>query len=309
MIVVVVFAVLQCLVSVDGFPSFWERGRRWNHYEERQDLEDDSDGQKDALLGQRHPLHRTALTLMRYVRRPSLSLENYLFPWLRSPTNVRSLVHGWGEERAIAISTGDHYFAHTVHLIRSIREIWNCDILIEVFYIGPQDLHPDHIRYLNGMPNVRCRDLYFVFREEHLHLRGWQGKPFAALACNARQVLLLDADAVLFKSPESFFKHAGFIRTGALFFYDRFILTTSRDWLNWFRQIIPVIRPHVLRNHMATQYSSHMMESGALVIDKGRNLHGLLMACILNSPPHVEELYHMTWGDKESYWIAFEMMA
>jgi len=59
---------------------------------------------------------------------------------------------------------------------------------------------------------------------------------------------------------------------------------------------------------MGTGQSGHLMEAGALAIDKGRNLHGLLMACVLNSRPFVYELYERTHGEKESYWIGFEMV-
>lgn len=255
-----------------------------------------------------HPLKKTAFIFHRYIKRPSLKLENYLFPWLKSPANVIDLVNESKYDRGIVVTTGNKYFEHVVHLIRTIRIIWNSKIPIEVFYYGSNDLARRSIDYLNRQPDVDCRDLYDIFKEEHLHLKGWQAKPFAMLASRAKNVLLLDADAVLFKHPNSFFDHQGYVKKGALFFYDRFVIHFDRDWRGWFEAAIPFVRRKVLENHLSTKYSTHLMEAGAVVIDKTRNLHGLLMTCILNSQPHVHELYYMFHGEKETYWIGFEMV-
>jgi hypothetical protein len=304
-----VFLVSTCvLINTCRTAIDWDDEEKWMFYDEKMDYMDHAMKTGLKTGEESHPLYQAALMMLRYIQRPTLTLESYLFPWLRDPQNVMTMVGQWRYQRGIAITTGDKYFAHTAHLIRTIREIWNSNIFIEIFYIGDNDLHPDHINYFNRQPNVECRDLYKIYKEHHLNLKGWQAKPFAMLASRAREVLLLDADAVLFMSPDSFFEHHQYIKTGGLFFYDRFIRSFIHDWKSWFKKIIPSVRRSVLSNKMSTQYTSYLMEAGALAVDKKRNLHGVLMTCILNSPPHVSEIYAMTHGEKESYWIAFEMV-
>lgn len=48
-----------------------------------------------------------------------------------------------------------------------------------------------------------------------------------------------------------------------------------------------------------------LTESGAVVVDKVRNLPGALMTCHMNTQNFRDEItYRKTYGDKESYWLS-----
>jgi hypothetical protein len=58
---------------------------------------------------------------------------------------------------------------------------------------------------------------------------------------------------------------------------------------------------------MYNDVSDHWQESGVVVIDKRRRLLGLLAACRLNDGPERKEIHAWTHGDKETFWLGFEI--
>jgi alpha 1,3-mannosyltransferase len=63
-------------------------------------------------------------------------------------------------------------------------------------------------------------DVIATLSDEFMDLRhgSWAVKPFAILASQFEQVMLIDADVVFVQPPEVLFDHAGYRETGALFF-------------------------------------------------------------------------------------------
>lgn len=64
--------------------------------------------------------------------------------------------------------------------------------------------------------------------------------------------------------------------------------------------------PDILRDGEVTRSARKILtDSGAVVVDKVRNLPGALMTCYMNSQKFRDEItYRKTYGDKESYWLA-----
>ena len=234
-------------------------------------------------------------------------LERMLFPWLKSHAIVEELLNKTTRPRGIVIATGQKDYKMAVHAIRVIR-LLNCSLPVEVFYLGKDDLNPNSIAFLNSMPDVTAINIENVFDNTLLKLHGWDIKPFAILGSSFQEVVLMDADVVMVQSPEVMFNFTEYIEHGALFFADRLLRVTKRDYKSWFDKIIP--RPHseTLRN--STLYNStsdHEQESGVVVIDKRRRLLGLLATCLLNNGPERKEIHAWTYGDKETFWLGFEI--
>jgi hypothetical protein len=194
-----------------------------------------------------------------------------------------------------------------VHTIRVMR-LLNCSLPVEVFYLGDGDLDSNSITFLNSMPNVTAINIEDIFDNTLLKLRGWDIKPFAILGSSFQEAILMDADVVMMQSPEIMFDFTEYIECGALFFADRLLRVTKRNYKPWFDEIVPHPHSEALRNStMYNDVSDHWQESGVVVIDKRRRLLGLLAACRLNDGPERKEIHAWTHGDKETFWLGFEI--
>lgn len=252
-------------------------------------------------------LHKKGKDTLNEFRRELLrALHNSLFSWLgRREIEGLSGVRG---SRGLVITTGSKMLPLTLHVIGSVRSIWNCQLPIEVFYNGEKDLPADSRRRLESLPGVRIIDLNSIFDISGLELKGWDVKPFAMLASSFESVLLLDADVVFAKSPEIYFKFKEFEQSGTLFFYDRILGPVNVDYKAWFRTILPEPFSEKLTKSLLYQAkTSYQQESGIVLIDKGKRLWGLLAACLLNRPREKQKMAQATWGEKETFWIGFEM--
>lgn len=212
------------------------------------------------------------------------------------------------DRKGIVITTGMKTFAMTVHLIQSIRKVYKSDLPIEIFYNGAKDLTSSAIKLLDRLPKVKALDLNTIFSLSGQQLNGWDLKPFAMLASSFQQVMLLDADVVLMQSPDIFFTLPQFEQNGALFFRDRIMALRAFDYPKWFNGIIPPPHRETLRaTEMYQGKTTYQQESGSVIIDKSRGLFGLLAACLLNLPGPKQILHQGTHGEKEAYWIGFEI--
>ena len=226
-----------------------------------------------------------------------------LFPWL---TNS-SLTNNMSQQRGAVIATGAHYFPMCVHAIRTLR-LLNFTLPIEVFYLNADDLPAESVAFLNGMPGVRAIDISSRFNMTILELRSWDIKPFAILGSSFKEVLLLDADVVLVKHPDCLFESEEYARTGAVFFTDRFLLNRRRHYRAWFEEIMPEPHsPKLVNSEMYRDLSSYQQESGVVLIDKTRRLTGLLATCLLNCKEERKQIHRKTYGEKETFWLGFEI--
>lgn len=236
------------------------------------------------------------------------ALTKKLFSWYQSvDLMTEEPVDKAKEQRGIVICTGQKHFAFAVHAIKSIR-LWNCTLPIEVFYTGEIDLKPEARALLDAMEGVRTVNIESVIHNHLLYLEGWDAKPFALLGSSFKEVILMDADVIYMQNPETLFDREEYERDGALFFIDRIFKTCNINYVEWFQRIIP--GPHSSRlqqSHMYRGETNYEQESGVVVIDKGRRLYGLLAACLLNAPKERSEIHSRTHGEKETFWLGFEI--
>jgi hypothetical protein len=235
-------------------------------------------------------------------------LRNRLFPWIPLPTPIVRFRGHTGQ--GIVLTTGDAYFRFAVHLVRTIRFVYNATLPIEIFYIGPRDLNRQNRKFLDQMSGVRTRDLSKIFDTRLLDLHGWDAKPFAMLACSFSHALLVDADTVLMQDPGTFFGDADYNATGALFFHDRTLFPTDRGKQQWLENMLPKPLSQKLTSRRFFQMkTSYEQEAGVVVIDKSRHLPGLMAACALNMKAEREGVIHReTHGEKETFWLGFELV-
>ncbi|KAM7193314.1 mannosyltransferase putative domain containing protein [Rhypophila sp. PSN 637] len=219
----------------------------------------------------------------------------------------------------IVITAGDPIVRFAAHLIVSIRSVLRSNLLIQVFYGGDSDLSPAKRKWLSSLiefgPPLEFVDITTQFDQSTLQFDkahgGWAMKPFAMLASRFENVILLDADAVLLQTPEAFFSHPAFLRSGALLFHDRLLWKGGfKGRHDWWKENIKSPGPQLAKSLVWTEEYAEEGDSGVIVLDKGRVdvLMGLLHICWQNSFPVRESItYKITYGDKESYWFGLEL--
>ncbi|GFF90975.1 hypothetical protein IFM53868_06348 [Aspergillus udagawae] len=240
-------------------------------------------------------------------------MSTLLFPWSMPLVGDHMDLHvrAYSGRRGIVITAGNNQAPYLLTSIPSIRWL-GCDLPIEIMYLGDADLSPSFQADLESLPGVTIRDLSLMVNDDGWKLAGWAAKPFSILFSSFREVMLVDADALFFVDPEVLFDDASYQDTGTLFFRDRLFMPESKkEWLN-------KILPHppsskVKESRFWTGESGHMQESGVVLVDKWRHFVALLMVAKLNGPDRdtrdgKQGVYEMVYGDKETYWLGWEMV-
>lgn len=249
-----------------------------------------------------------------------------LFPFLSGPPTIPPSAGGLLHLRSsivpgsvgIVIPAGNNNVRFAAHLIASLRNVLNSKIPIQIVYAGDGDLSASNRHFLSELVASSGQDLHFldiltVFDDSTLKLRegGWAIKPFAVLGSSFEKVILLDADSVFLQKPEVLLDHAGFQHTGALLFRDRLLWQHAfSDRHQWWHGQIKRPSGELNTSLVWTQEFAEEGDSGVVVVDKGRTdvFMGLLHICWQNSYEVREEItYQITYGDKETWWMGFEL--
>jgi hypothetical protein len=241
------------------------------------------------------------------------NLENKLFPWMKIANKIDALEASFVHHRGIVIPTGNQLFSVAVTLIKILRHL-GCHLPIEIFYLGSRDLSEDRRNYLETFKDISCIDITMSIDIAHpdLVLKGWFIKPFAMLFSSFQEIILIDADVVFLQNPEIFFQTIQYRNTGALFFYDRQLINDHnkpKEYATILKQIVPKPYPASFTSRRIIQeLTEYEMDSGVVIIDKRRHFYGLLMICLLNTLPIRSSIQSISYGDKESFWIGFDML-
>lgn len=229
----------------------------------------------------------------------------------RGPTTKRG-------SRGIVMSLGYKGSVFASQFISIIREKHNNDIPIELYYYGDSDLPAKYRDYLTKTyRNVRCVDLELLglFDPDLVQLerQGFAIKPFALLATNFTEVMLADADAILLENPDKFFEEPGYLDTGTLFFHDRDHQRAGADYVvQEFMTNQLSLRgpsPRLAQTEFWTKKGIFEQESGIVVVDKRKT--DVFAALLFTAWQNMGEIrkkttYRIWWGDKETFWLAFE---
>lgn len=248
-------------------------------------------------------VRRLAESLQRHRSGDAFSTARALeIPWMTRELLAPSSKAGKG----IVIPVGEKYTALALHAVKVLL-LLDCQLPIEIAFFGDADLSAGSQARFTEYPNVRLLDLASRL-QGHLALTGWDIKPFAILFSSFERVLLMDADVVWLQNPALILDSAAFARTGALFFIDRVLRKSRFDYATWLATLLPSPPSATVRaGQLFRGASDHQQESGVVLIDTSRRLYGLLATCLLNTPPYRQEIRGKTYGEKESYWLGFEI--
>ncbi|KAJ3297756.1 hypothetical protein HDU79_002230 [Rhizoclosmatium sp. JEL0117] len=234
-------------------------------------------------------------------------LTAVLYDWI-DPRTIRSMHLDFlqAPEMGIVISCGVWHFEMATVGILALREILGSTLPIEVHYLGDEDLTPNMVAVFKAMPGVTLVDLYEKF--PLVDLEGWAIKPYSMLAANFRNVIFVDADALFFQDPERIVRQSLIYKQfGQLFYHDRTVF--KDDHVDWFFGINPEMTKYASGLRYTNGLSTHEMESGVVVVDKGRTgvLHALLATCQMNGKEEREVAYRNMHGDKETFWMSWDL--
>jgi hypothetical protein len=137
-------------------------------------------------------------------------------------------------------------------------------------------------------------------------------KPFSALASSFQHVLLMDADVYFLKNPSNLFNFNDYLNKNILLFGDRTIWPNEKRHI-YYKSIMPEPYSDKFRkSRLIRGISGHETESGVVLINKGdqRSYIALLTICMLNTRCYRRHIVRNgdEDGDKETFWIAVEML-
>ena len=236
-------------------------------------------------------------------------LEKQLFPFINKQSHgtVREMaMRMFGAQRpGIVMTTGNHYFPFAVHTIRALRFL-NCTLPVEIWHYGKKDLNATNGNFLGSFHGVKVKNLNDYF---DLPMETWDSKPFAVLASDFTDVILMDADTVFLQNPSTLFTDPEYWRDGALFFKDRSLFPGQYEKSKWILDLFPEPHSERVRNlRMLQAKTMYELEAGVVVIDKRRHLIGMLAVCMLNVPGPLKNIIRdETHGEKETFWIGLEL--
>jgi hypothetical protein len=236
-------------------------------------------------------------------------LDSKIFPWLKplatSTIQLRKSFKGSG----IVICVGNHHTKMAVATIKMIRQVYNSLLPVEVFYTGENDLSPSNRAKFEAIPFTKTIDIVKLLDNSILNLKGWAIKPFAILASSFEKTMLIDADVVFLQSPQTLFDSQLFMDKGALFYHDRSLYKSSEETRKWFYELMP--KPPSAYSQTLRIFqgkTGHEQESGVVLINKRETLVGLLATCTLNVGPIRDQSYKKVFGDKETFWLGYEIV-
>jgi len=175
-------------------------------------------------------------------------------------------------------------------------------------YVGLSDLSEEHRKELESYENVFCTDVTEFFDNDIIFLSGFAVKPFAALASRFEEIILMDADATYIHDPAEWFEDIEYKRTGTLFFKDRTLYPGPHRGSEWIHEWMVEPSDYAKNTRFYKELSAHEMESSTVVINKSKRFLGMLLTCKFNEQKIRDRVvYQNVFGDKETYWMAFDM--
>ncbi|KAF8985039.1 hypothetical protein BGZ46_006171 [Entomortierella lignicola] len=239
-------------------------------------------------------------------------MEHATFPWIRKHYGTSYDLHHRIKTggKGIVMCVGNYHIRFARTAIKNLRQVLGSTLPVEIYYTGGGDLTPENRAWFEAFDNVRTIDITTLIDNNLVILEGWAIKPFALLISSFSEAILMDSDAYFLSPPEVLFDDDGYKETGTVFFYDRSLFPgAGGDKKIWMESFLPTMSNHPSKTQWFNSKGDHEMESGVVVLDKRRHFLGLLAICKLNDYYERKQVtYVKTWGDKESFWIAMEMI-
>ncbi|RHX96598.1 hypothetical protein DYB25_003088 [Aphanomyces astaci] len=223
-----------------------------------------------------------------------------------------------------------------VSLIQELRALGNIDP-VQVFYCLPNELSSTDVTLLTGLGNVEVVDLCSVLVTSRVfadhgvasRFQNFWLKPLALVFSPFPNVLLVDVDTIFLHDPALLWTSSPVVDTGTLFFHDRvldFSQFLNQDvgpddgqtFIQVFFDTFPyaavnLTRPAAISDTMRrsmvwNKHTAHEQDSSVVLIDKTRaGPHVLETLWYLVTVKRFQDQITFSWGDKEAFWLAFEL--
>ena len=237
-------------------------------------------------------------------RRPFHQLRELYFAWFR-PSNTTHLP--WlaqNHTTGIVMTAGQGNMVFAMHAIRTLRNVINTTLPIQVAYAGDDDLPAETRQEMRALdPSFELINVreYYDEAVAGLGSGGWAMKPFAALASSFEKVILIDTDTIFMQRPDDLFEvNAGLKQTGTLFFHDRaFPKVRTTDWVKELLDEGGRTPSTTLNSSLFWQEElEHQQESGVVFYNKAvpAAFMSLLFTTYMNLESVRAVLYNHIWG-------------
>ena len=237
------------------------------------------------------------------------------FPWWTA-LNLETAFAQSTRDIGMVVCVGSKNMLTAGHLILSLRNVLGYMLPIQIAYAGDDDLTKEDQAALQNLSyGIELLNLLDHFNDSAVGFRDgdYAIKPFAAIASRFRMTILVDADVVFLKNPDTIFQeHDMVLTSGTLFYHDRAYKMEGKSRKAWIQSLLGKIPPSsALQNSLFWKEDLWQeMESGVVAFDKGhpRIIPSLLFSAWMNTKYVREhETYVHILGDKETYWLAMEL--
>lgn len=241
-------------------------------------------------------------------------------------------------KRGMVMACNDYYLKEAVVNLTILRDYFQTQMPVEIWYSG--DELCDYAKLvLRRFAPIEFKDVVEIEGGNASEYQGYQIKGYAVAHTLFDEVLLIDADLCFFQNPEVLFEEASYKETGTYLFRDqewgtqggvytgrkaRYKAAPKRSYKNpyyfsrkkflsrvidspssycpleWRHYWDPSVNPT-----QSVMISIEHGESGCLLIDKRRHKKGVSNILALNRDH--KNMYKIFHGDKETFWVSFEM--
>ncbi len=214
--------------------------------------------------------------------------------------------------------------------IKKLRE-QGCDLPIEIWEIG-EEISSSQRALFEKVENVVFKNVENYIDNPN-HWKGFQVKAFILKHTDFEEVMLCDADVIIYQNPNLLFENEHYLNTGTCFFKDldkwkfsklhnpiiqfknRFFYNkfTSASFFRkrkkWLLKLLPeksAFFPkewdYIYNDDLPKEpVKEALQESGIVLMNKTK--HRVTIEHIYSLNNNYKETYEFVWGDKETFWI------
>lgn len=241
-------------------------------------------------------------------RRPFLDLRQRYFGWWKLSPTTHLPWQAKNHTTGIVLTAGQGNMVLAAHAIRTLRNVVNTSLPIQVAYAGDDDLPAHKRREMTALdPKLELINVLDYYDEHIAGLRsgGFAMKPFAALASSFERVIIIDADTVFMQRPDEWFeKHMRLKQTGTLFFHDR--AYGGRKTTDWVKDLLKESGQSpsaTLNSSMYWQEElEHQQESGVVYFNKA--IPGAFMSLLFTTYMNTQKVRADLYGKVTGTYLA-----
>lgn len=186
-----------------------------------------------------------------------------------------------------------------------IRKMFGCDLPVEIFYVGSGEKFNKKIeKKLRALGNINIIDLSTKLNTnlKSKDLIGYRTKPLAVMASSFREIILMDADSLVFVNPEILLEEYNYLNNGMLLF---------KDYVNCLKYVNPTFLNNIGldKNEFCKKTHGYEIDSSCIIVDKQRAWDAICTICIINvkSSSYYGTINNVL-GDKDT-WLIGSMFA